>query len=390
MIQNYLVFCVDAQAKYVQGSIPVGKLTANDINRNSIWVISPFYPTGTVRGSFQTKDRVIEQVSSTGILRNDKISVDELVPTSASYYELVKDWNVWEIKVPQRILEFLSHHRTSEIGISFELKDFIVPKAPYGFNFIQNIDDPEFVVETIGYYIIKIPQYVADEKTFRYNDILTNDNEGIKKLNRIVVGGNTPTVNYLVDPAIPADNYESTDEEFTDDILATLNEHGVSINALKDKIENDTIQQANDTDTIDIVLINDAPYGRIIEANLKINESKNDFIKNDNNNKGIYVSTVDIQESIDDAIKSNGTEINESIKDLIHAEAFENVADTNSIELDVEDETLSASLKVDPAIDNTIEVSSAGVKVAGLKTSAGVQYTLDQIFDMISITILDE
>ena len=91
----------------------------------------------------------------------------------------------------------------------------------------------EFIVETDGYYVIKIVQYEFDEKTFRYNDILIKDGLEIKKLNRFVVGGNTPTVNYLIDPAIPADNYESTDEEFTDDILATLNEHGVSITALE-------------------------------------------------------------------------------------------------------------------------------------------------------------
>ena len=90
---------------------------------------------------FKQKIELLNKCQSTGLLRNDKISVDELVPTSSSYYELVKDWNVWEIRVPQRILEFLSHHRTSEIGISFEFKDFIVPNAPYGYNFIQNIDD---------------------------------------------------------------------------------------------------------------------------------------------------------------------------------------------------------------------------------------------------------
>lgn len=149
-----------------------------------------------------------------------------------------------------------------------------------------------------------------------------------------------------------------------------------------------TIQSIEDTDTVDLTLTDDYPNGKKLKADVKIDDSKNDLIKKDID--GIYVSNDDVAETVDDKIKTNGTNINESIKDLIHAEAFANVADTNSIELDVEDETLSASLKVDPSIDNTIEVSSAGVKVAGLKTSAGVQYTLDQLLDMISITILDE
>lgn len=229
MIQNYLVFCIDGQAKYVQGSIPTGKLVANDINRNSIWVISPFYPTGIVRGSFQTKDRVIEQVSSVGVLMNDKISVDELVPKTASYYSLVKDWNVWEIKVPQRILSFLSHHRLSDIGISFEFKDYLVPPAPNGFNYIEQILEDDYVPNENGYYIVKIPQYEYDETLFHFNDILVKDGESIYVLRRIEFAGNTPTQNYKVDPAIPANNYEQVETTLTEDILATLQEHGISI-----------------------------------------------------------------------------------------------------------------------------------------------------------------
>lgn len=120
-----------------------------------------------------------------------------------------------------------------------------------------------------------------------------------------------------------------------DNMYDILDAFGIDLNVLKDKVENYTIQEANDTDTIDVVLINDSPYGRIIEANLKINESKNDFIKNDDNGKGIYVSTVDIQESIDDAIKSNGTEINESIKGLISGLALR-VDGTNKMEADID------------------------------------------------------
>lgn len=173
-----------------------------------------------------------------------------------------------------------------------------------------------------------------------------------------------------------------------------------------------TIQSVEDTTTVDLTLTDDYPNGKKLKADVKIDESKNDLLRNVGN--GLYVGNGDVSDLIKEYIESpapntspteiqealewymvqkinfNNGDVNSALKDLIHAEALTKIMSSDTVILSIDDGNLRADLRVDPSIDNTIEIGHDGVRVAGLKTSAGVQYTLDQILDMISITILDE
>ena len=67
MIQNILTFCVKNDLTFVEGSIPSGKLVANDINRNSIYLVTP-YDEAIVKANFQTNLQSDTPTSVLGIL----------------------------------------------------------------------------------------------------------------------------------------------------------------------------------------------------------------------------------------------------------------------------------------------------------------------------------
>ena len=126
MIQNYLVFCVKSDLTFVEGSLPSGKLVANDVNRNSIFVIAPHIGT-IITANFITTTQGDLPRTTFGTYVGDKMSVEDLVDKSESYYNLIKDWNIFEFKLPSTTLSFIANRRN--ISFSFE---YVIPIPIYG------------------------------------------------------------------------------------------------------------------------------------------------------------------------------------------------------------------------------------------------------------------
>ena len=118
MIQRNLVFCIDNNINFVSGSIPSTKLTANDINRDVIYVVAPFEISSVVKVKFT--DELNQQESVSQLLKyTNEVSVDELVEKTKTYYETVKDWNVYYIEMNGKPLSFVSNRIAS--GILYHL-----------------------------------------------------------------------------------------------------------------------------------------------------------------------------------------------------------------------------------------------------------------------------
>lgn len=247
MIQNILTFCVKNDLTYVSGSIPSGKLVANDINRNSIYLITP-YDEAIVKANFQTNLQSDTPTSVLGILVNGEIEVSELVDTNASYYNLVKDWNIYEFKVPSTTLSFISRNRTGKIGINFSIEQRLVPmiKVSYG-TYKGEITELAQTPTENGYYIIKALGYEYEDsvelKSFDLNDILVYNatTDVATKISAYSNRGSTPTSMYSVDPSLLNDNFETIDSGLTAQIVQQVNDNTSDILLLNQGVLNDGV-----------------------------------------------------------------------------------------------------------------------------------------------------
>ena len=128
MIINKFVFPIKADKTFVSGALPQGYLTVNDINKDVFYVISPSVGATIIKAKFQN-NKQNELPIIVDMLATD-IDIKMLVDENASYYDLIKDWNVWQGYFPSKALEYVSYNRAGKIGISFTLKQAILPPLP--------------------------------------------------------------------------------------------------------------------------------------------------------------------------------------------------------------------------------------------------------------------
>lgn len=209
MIINKFVFPIKADRTFVSGAIPQGYLTANDINKDMIYVISPAVGETSITARFQNSYQSDE--AELVKLIPSSIGIDELVDKDASYYELVKEWNVWQGFIPSKALEYVSYNKAGLIGVSFSLLQNIIPNTPsiIGINYIDDITRENFVPAFDGYYIVKLATYEYNGVTYHLNDMLIKHGDEILKRSSITQGGNTSTIEYSVDPSVFGGNFES-------------------------------------------------------------------------------------------------------------------------------------------------------------------------------------
>src|SRR5690554_2808763 len=263
MIINKFVFPIKADLKFVEGGIPQSYLTANDINKDMFYVISPAVGDTIVSANFQNNVLNGEPVKVE--FTPSSLKVSELVSENESYYELVKDWNVWQGFMPSKPLEYVAYNRAGEIGISFNFKQLLVPAIPHGLKVKGYVEGEDFVLEEEedGVYVVKVAYYEYDDVVFTYHDLLIKDGNDVIRKGAMTQSGNTGSVEYAVDPSVYDSEYESLDPSLTESILSKLGENSADIKLLSLKFKDyytieevdglilDTQEFTYDRDTID-------------------------------------------------------------------------------------------------------------------------------------------
>src|SRR5690554_3024324 len=236
MIINKFVFPIKADLKFVEGGIPQGYLTANDINKDMFYVISPAVGDTIVSANFQNNVLNGEPVKVE--FTPSSLKVSELVNENVSYYELVKDWNVWQGFMPSKPLEYVAYNRAGEIGISFNFKQLLVPPIPHGLEVKGFVEQEDFVPTQDGVYVVKVAYYEYDNVEFTYHDLLIKDGNDVIRKGAMTQSGNTGSVEYAVDPSVYDSEYESLDPSLTESILTKLGENSADIKLLSLKFNN--------------------------------------------------------------------------------------------------------------------------------------------------------
>src|SRR5690554_2925062 len=236
MIINKFVFPIKADLKFVEGGIPQGYLTANDINKDMFYVISPAVGDTIVSANFQNNVLNGEPVKVE--FTPSSLKVSELVNENESYYELVKDWNVWQGFMPSKPLEYVAYNRAGEIGISFNFKQLLVPAIPHGLEVKGFVEQEDFVPTQDGVYVVMVAYYEYDNMEFTYHDLLIKDGNDVIRKGAMTQSGNTGSVEYAVDPSVYGSEYESLDPSLTESILTKLGENSADIKLLSLKFNN--------------------------------------------------------------------------------------------------------------------------------------------------------
>src|SRR5690554_6142182 len=236
MIINKFVFPIKADLKFVEGGIPQGYLTANDINKDMFYVISPAVGDTIVSANFQNNVLNGEPVKVE--FTPSSLKVSELVNENESYYELVKDWNVWQGFMSSKPLEYVAYNRAGEIGISFNFKQLLVPAIPHGLEVKGFVVKEDFFPRQDGVYVVKVAYYEYDNVEFTYHDLLIKVGNDVIRKGAMTQSGNTGSVEYAVDPSVYGSEYESVDPSLTESILTKLGENSADIKLLSLKFNN--------------------------------------------------------------------------------------------------------------------------------------------------------
>lgn len=229
MILNKLVFPIKIGATFVEGAIPTGKLTGNNINKDMIYVISPVVGATAITATFQNSLQG-ERAEYMNMFPSS-LKVSDLVRESESYYDLIKDWNVWQGFMPNKVLSYVAYNRAGMIGISFNFRQAIVPHM-VGQTYRGDIMGEGFIPIQDGYYIVKTPLFIYGGKEFTFNDVLIKLNDEILIKKAIFTVENTSTLNYSVDPSVFESDFEGIDLSATESIVLKVNENTTNIKIL--------------------------------------------------------------------------------------------------------------------------------------------------------------
>src|SRR5690554_100017 len=293
MIINKLVFPIKADLSFVEGGIPQGKLTANSINRDILYVISPAVKETVITAFFQNQKQTEDTQQATFTLSD--LSIDYLVSKDTSYYELVKDWNVWQTTIPSKALEFISYNRAGKIGISFAFRQLLEPS---GYEGSQEIKSDDFVIHDSGSYIIKIPYYSFLGIDFTYNDVLIyNGGTEVYKKPAIALQGTTGTLEYSVDPSVYMGGYEVIEISLTESILSKLQSLEADLDNEVIRVEQRIDTHIQDLDNPHNVKADQVEYvpnenvKEAIDRSAKL-DKENLFTERQEFRRGIYTGTI--------------------------------------------------------------------------------------------------
>lgn len=223
MIQKTLVFVVDFTGKMIDGEKPVGFLRANDKNKNTIFLITPEQPTTQIKARFLAKTKHNNGVAVNGILTAD-YKVNDLVSETKSYYEKIKDWNVFYFPVPERVVNYIASNAGSEIGITFEFVEWQLPRIKdiYG-DFLGEITDSRFSIDANedGYYVNRVIDYEYNGDKYGYNDLFIVGGGTITAIRAFPRTGGAVGGYFGVDPMYDSGVFEYVDGDDIDPSITT-------------------------------------------------------------------------------------------------------------------------------------------------------------------------
>lgn len=237
MIINNLLFVINSKLEFVDGTTRYGYLTANDINKDMLYVISPFPYSTDIRATFKNYEQ--GEQGETVFFKKSKKKIEDLIDkdNKTTPYELVKDWNVWQSIMPNKALTYVAGNRGGDIEVSFSFREHIPPSIPNGLEYqgeIYSLDN----IGGYGAYLVKTNLLELDEGVFaNYNDLIIY--EGTFSLIRAIIQkGGTAPITYEVDPNIKDEDYEIVEFDLVSSLISMVGDVADDVQGLDNEINN--------------------------------------------------------------------------------------------------------------------------------------------------------
>jgi hypothetical protein len=105
-----------------------GFLVANDSYSNMIQVISPFPASDSVKLEFYLRNaRVTTYTQYIGLKKDDSgnpITAKDVVPSTETYYQSIKEWYVWQTALDPKILSAISKYHAGKVDVTVKFYQF--------------------------------------------------------------------------------------------------------------------------------------------------------------------------------------------------------------------------------------------------------------------------
>jgi hypothetical protein len=126
MATNVLQFIYNADGSLLDKVNPF--IASNNQAANNVQIIAPFPASDSVSINYYLRNARISNYTQYARLLKDTngamVYARDVVSPSKHYYQLVKDWNVWQIPISSKALRAISKYHAGKVDISITFREF--------------------------------------------------------------------------------------------------------------------------------------------------------------------------------------------------------------------------------------------------------------------------
>ena len=177
LLQNQINIYVNANGELVPGSAPTNFLYRNNLNRNVFFIVTPLSEAAVVKLIFKNTSLAKQGYTDVALPTQQKGS--NITNETASYYNIVKDWNVFKCIPNETILAKFPSTVTGTIALTVSIKEPDLSDTTL-YTFVKDIytnDTASIEALTNGQYVrCASAQVITAYGTMYVGDKLVNKN----------------------------------------------------------------------------------------------------------------------------------------------------------------------------------------------------------------------
>jgi len=246
-IQNQINLYVNQNGQLVSGSQPTNFLFRNNLNRNIYFIITPLSQAAVVKLIF--KNTSLSKQGFTGVALATTQKGKDITSETVSYYNLVKDWNVFKYVPSARILTKFPSTVTGSIALTVSIREidlsdttkwtFLYDVVTMSSEVIRDLEATpnsfvRFITSNVGWVDAN-----GNETTLNAGDKLVNLNGVLTVIRALWLQSTTEPIMFVGNPSLEDNDFEDVevgDVTLLDSIISIQNDQTISILQLQNFI----------------------------------------------------------------------------------------------------------------------------------------------------------
>lgn len=248
MIKNLLQFIYNVDGTLIDKSLTSVRAHSNYVN--TIQIVAPWPLTDAISAEYTLYNTPIKQLQdyarlATNIIDGSSVLGKDVINNDKPYYQIAKDWFVWEIEIGKKALAAISDNHAGRFGVSFAVKEteyIVIATNDKGtFGSVKSTTKGDLPLTAIegDYYrcdLINYESTIMTSDVFRFNEIAVYHNDEWIKGTQFTLRCNLMLQNIPVDPSMENIPPEELDYGITEQILDELADNSGKVAELSDRI----------------------------------------------------------------------------------------------------------------------------------------------------------